>query len=133
MMVAIPAEFLDVLEQKKALANLATVMPDGSPQVTPVWFDYKGGIIRVNSAKGRVKVRNMAEGAHVALAIVDPDNLYRYIQIRGRVARVTESGADAHIDSLAKKYLGQDKYPYRRAGEVRIIFEIEPTATQTMG
>jgi PPOX class probable F420-dependent enzyme len=133
MMVAIPTEFKDLLEQKVALANLATAMPDGSPQVTPVWFDYKGGVIRVNSAKGRVKSRNMAEGAHVALAIVDPDNLYRYIQIRGRVARVTESGADAHIDSLAKKYLGQDKYPYRREGEVRVMFEIEPTATQTMG
>ena len=133
MMVAIPTEFKDLLEQKVALANLATAMPDGSPQVTPVWFDYKGGVIRVNSAKGRVKSRNMAEGARVALAIVDPDNLYRYIQIRGRVARVTESGADAHIDSLAKKYLGQDKYPYRREGEVRVMFEIEPTATHTMG
>ena len=133
MMVAIPAEFLDVLEQKKALANLATVMPDGSPQVTPVWFDYKGGIIRVNSAKGRVKVRNMAEGAHVALAIVDPDNLYRYIQIRGRVRRIVEQGADAHIDSLAQKYLGKDQYPFRQPGEVRLMYEIEPLSASGMG
>ena len=132
-MVAIPTEFKDLLEQKKAFASLETTMQDGSPQVTPVWFDYTGGNIRVNSAKGRVKSRNMAEGARVAVAIIDPDNAYRYIQIRGRVARVTESGADAHIDSLAKKYLGQDKYPYRRPGEVRVIFEIEPTAAQTMG
>src|ERR1700676_4642325 len=111
MMVAIPVGYLDFLQQKKALANLATVMPDGSPQVTPVWFDYTGDLVRVNSAKGRVKSRNMSEGARVALAIVDPDNPYRYIQIRGRVARVTEHGASEHIDSLSKKYLGKNKHP----------------------
>lgn len=132
-MVTIPSQFLDVLEEKKAFAVLATTMSDGTPQATPVWFDYAGGRVRVNSAKGRVKVRNMKEGAAVALAIVDPDNPYRYIQIRGRVARVAEEGASAHIDSLAKKYLGKDKYPYAEPGEVRVMFEIEPTATQTMG
>ena len=132
-MVAIPTEFLDLLAaQKKPLANLATVMPDGTPQVTPVWFDYTGGVVRVNSAKGRVKTRNMTEGAPVALAIVDPENPYRYIQIRGRVSRVTEQGASEHIDSLTKKYLGKDKYPYAQPGEVRMIFEIEPTSTQVM-
>jgi PPOX class probable F420-dependent enzyme len=132
-MVAIPDQYLDLLQQKKALANLATVMPDGSPQVTPVWFDYAGGLVRVNSAKGRVKVRNMSEGARVALAIVDPENPYRYIQIRGRVARVTEQGASEHIDSLSKKYLGKDKYPFGQPGEVRMTFEIEPMSTQVMG
>lgn len=132
-MVAIPDQYLDLLQQKKAFANLATVMPDGSPQVTPVWFDYKGGLVRVNSAKGRVKSRNMSEGARVAVAIVDPENPYRYIQIRGRVARVTEQGASEHIDSLSKKYLGKDKYPFGQPGEVRVTFEIEPTSTQVMG
>jgi PPOX class probable F420-dependent enzyme len=132
-MMAIPAEYLDLLQQKKAFANLATVMPDGSPQVTPVWFDYTGGSVRVNSAKGRVKSRNMSEGARVALAILDPENPYRYIQIRGRVARVTENGASEHIDALSMKYLGKDKYPYGKPGEVRVIFEIEPTSTQVMG
>ena len=132
-MVAIPDQYLDLLQQKKALANLATVMPDGSPQVTPVWFDYTGGLVRVNSAKGRVKSRNMSEGARVAVAIVDPENPYRYIQIRGRVARVTEQGASEHIDSLSKKYLGKDKYPFGQPGEVRMTFEIEPMSTQVMG
>jgi len=132
-MVAIPTQFLDLLQpQKKTLASLATVMADGSPQVTPVWFDYDGGLVRVNSAKGRVKTRNMTEGARVALAIVDPENPYRYIQIRGRVARATEDGASAHIDSLAKKYLGKDKYPFAQPGEVRVMFEIEPLSTQVM-
>jgi PPOX class probable F420-dependent enzyme len=132
-MVAIPEKYVDLLEQKKAVANLATVMPDGTPQVTPVWFDYTGGKVRVNSAKGRVKTRNMTQGSAVALAILDPENPYRYIQIRGRVARVVEEGASAHIDALTKKYLGQDKYPYSQPGEVRVMFEIEPTSAQAMG
>ena len=130
-MVEIPAKYLDLLQEKTAFAHLATIMPDGTPQVTPVWFDYTNGKIRVNSAKGRVKTRNMTEGAPVALSIPDPENAYRYIQIRGRVEHVTEKGADAHIDSLAKKYLGKDKYPWAQPGQVRITFEIEPTAVQT--
>jgi PPOX class probable F420-dependent enzyme len=132
-MAAIPPDYLDLLQQKKAVASLATLMPDGTPQVTPVWFDYTNGKIRVNSAKGRVKVRNMGEGAPVALSILDPDNPYRYIQIRGRVGHVTEEDAWAHIDSLAKKYLGKDKYPFAKPGEVRVTFEIEPAAVQAQG
>jgi len=129
-MAEIPAAFRDLTE-KKAFANLATVMPDGSPQVTPVWFDVANGRVRVNTAKGRVKARNMQDGSPVALSILDPDNPYRYMQIRGRVVRATEQGADAHIDALAKKYLGKDKYPFRQAGEVRVMYEIEPVAVQT--
>jgi PPOX class probable F420-dependent enzyme len=132
-MAAIPDGFMDLMTEKKALANVATVMSDGSPQVTPVWFDYTDGKVRVNTAKGRVKARTMTQGAKVAMAIVDPDNPYRYIQVRGIVSKVTEEGADAHIDSLAKKYLGKDKYPFAQPGEVRLLFEIEPQATQTMG
>jgi PPOX class probable F420-dependent enzyme len=132
MAATIPDAFRDILEQKKAFANLATTMPDGSPQVTPVWFDYTNGHIRVNTAKGRVKARNMKQGSHVALAIMDPENPYRYIQVRGTVAQATENGADAHIDSLAKKYLGKDKYPFRQPGEQRIMYEIVPEAVHTM-
>jgi PPOX class probable F420-dependent enzyme len=132
-MAAIPDKYLDLLTQKKAFADLATVMPDGSPQVTPVWFDYTNGVVRVNTAKGRVKQRNMTEGAPVALSIMDPDNPYRYVQVRGKVTRMTEQGASAHIDSLAKKYLGKDKYPFAQPGEVRVMYEITPAATQGMG
>jgi PPOX class probable F420-dependent enzyme len=131
-MADIPAAFHDLLEQKKAFANIATVMSDGSPQVTPVWFDYVNGKVRINTAKGRVKARTMKQGARVALSIVDPDNAYRYMQIRGRVDKATEDGADAHIDKLAKKYLGKDKYPFRQPGERRVMFEIAPEAVQTM-
>ena len=132
-MAPIPDNYLDLLQEKKAIAGLATVMPDGSPQVTPVWFDYAAGMVRVNTAKGRVKARNLQPGARVALLIVDPDNPYRYVQIRGRVASAREEGADAHIDALTRKYLGQDKYPNRQPGEVRIMCEIEPGSVSGMG
>jgi PPOX class probable F420-dependent enzyme len=125
-MVTDPQAYLDLLEHKKAFANLATTMPDGTPQVTPVWFDYQDSKLRVNTARGRVKERNMRVGSHVALAIMDPENPYRYVQVRGIVTRRTEDGADVHIDSLARKYLGQDKYPFRQPGEQRVIYEISP-------
>ncbi len=133
LIAMIPESYLDLFSGKKAFASLATVMPDGSPQVTPVWFDYEGGKIRVNTARGRVKNRNMTQNARVALDVMDPENPYRHVQIRGRVASVSEEGADAHIDSLAKKYLGQEKYPFRQPGEVRVIFTIEPTSVSAMG
>jgi|SRR5579885_135093 PPOX class probable F420-dependent enzyme len=124
MAAQIPAKYLDLLTDKVAFAELATVMPDGSPQVTPVWFEYEDGVIRINSALGRRKVRNLDANPKLAMAIVDPANPYRYLQIRGHVTRSTTEGADAHIDALAKRYLGQDKYPFRQPGEVRIIYEI---------
>jgi PPOX class probable F420-dependent enzyme len=128
----IPEEFKDLFG-KVAYANIATVMPDGSPQVTPVWFDYDGNYLRVNSAKGRVKDNNMRRNKNVALSIQDPDNAYRYLAVRGKVDEITEEGADAHIDSLAKKYLGKDKYPFRGSGEVRVIYKIRPEKVSTMG
>ena len=132
-MTEIPAAYLDLLQQKTAFANLATVMKDGTPQVTPVWFDYTNGHIRVNTAKGRVKARTLREGARVAMSILDPDNPYRYLQIRGQVVKSTEEGASDHIDSLAKKYLGKDKYPFSQPGDVRVTYEIDPTSAQAMG
>jgi PPOX class probable F420-dependent enzyme len=123
----IPDKYVDLVDpKKKTFAQLATVMHDGSPQVTPVWFDYTGGKIRVNTARGRVKDKNMKVDAHVAVSIMDPENPYRYVQIRGKVVTESEKGADAHIDSLAKKYLDKDKYPFGQPGEVRVIYEIEP-------
>jgi PPOX class probable F420-dependent enzyme len=129
----IPDKFLPVLMEKKAFAHLATVMPDGSPQVTPVWFDYKDGKFIVNTARGRIKDRNMSKNARVALSILDPDNPYAHIAVRGKIVRVSEEGADDSIDKLAKKYLGKDKYPMRQPGEVRVIYEIEPISVSAMG
>ena len=131
-MPVLPESIKDLLH-KKAFASLATVNADGTPQVTPVWFDFDGAHIRFNTARGRVKDRNLGRNPVVALAIMDPDNPYRYVQVKGRIAEVTEAGADAHIDSLAKKYLGQDRYPFRKAGEVRVTYKVLPERVQTMG
>jgi PPOX class probable F420-dependent enzyme len=128
----IPEKYADLF-QKKAFANLATVMPDGTPQVTPVWVDFDGTHVIVNSARGRRKDKNMSQNSSVALSIMDPDNPYRYLEVRGRVAEITEEGADQHIDTMAKKYMGVDKYPYRQPGEVRVMYKIEPTRTSQMG
>lgn len=134
MAAAIPENFRDLFATAtKAFANLGTIMPNGHPQVTPVWFDQDGDYLRINSARGRQKDRNMRRDSRVALAIVDPKNPYRYIEVRGRVVDVTEQGADAHIDSLAKKYLGVEKYPGRKPGEVRVSYKIEPERFHTMG
>jgi PPOX class probable F420-dependent enzyme len=132
MAPAIPDGFKDLFS-KVAFAHLATVMPDGSPQVTPVWCDFDGKVVRVNSAKGRVKDKNMRRNKKVALSLQDPDNPYRYVAIQGEVVEITENGADAHIDALAKKYLGKDRYPYRGSGEVRVIYKIRPNKVHTMG
>lgn len=132
MSQAIPDKYRDLFT-KRAFASLGTIMPDGSPQVTPVWCDIEGDRVVVNTAKGRQKDKNMRRDPRVSLAIIDPENPYRYLEIRGRVAEITEHGADAHIDKMAKKYLGADKYPYRQSGEVRVMFKIQPEHTSTMG
>jgi PPOX class probable F420-dependent enzyme len=128
----IPDQYVDLF-QKRAFANLVTLMPDGSPQVTPVWIDFDGTHVLVNTARGRQKDKNMRRNERVALSILDPDNPYRYLEIRGKVAEITEGGADQHIDKMSKKYFGKDKYPYRRPGEVRVLYKIVPSKTTQMG
>ena len=128
----IPDKFHDLFE-KKAFGQLATIMQDGTPQVTPVWCDFDGKYVRVNSAVGRVKDKNVRRNPNVAISLQDPDNPYRYVTVRGKVDVITQDGADAHIDSLAKKYLGQDKYPFRQPGEVRVIYKILPNRVSSMG
>jgi PPOX class probable F420-dependent enzyme len=126
-MDTIPESFQDLLQDKKrAFAFLATLMPNGSPQVTPVWFSSDGTHILVNTAAGRVKDRNMRNRAAVAICIADPGNPYRYLQIQGRVDSFTAEGADEHIDSLSAKYTGNPKYQNRRPGEKRILYRILP-------
>jgi PPOX class probable F420-dependent enzyme len=132
MSQSIPEKYRDLFT-KRAFASLGTLMSDGSPQVTPVWVDLEGDLVVVNTARGRQKDKNMRRDPRVALAIIDPENPYRYLEIRGRVAEIAEEGADAHIDKMAKKYLGADKYPYRQSGEVRVMFKIRPERTSTMG
>ncbi len=121
----IPDNVLDLF-QKPVLANVATVMPDGTPQVTPVWVDFDGSHILVNTVKGRRKVLNMQERPKVGLDMVDTENPFHWLSVRGHVVEITEAGANDHIDKLAKKYVGQDKYPFHQPGEVRVICKIQP-------
>lgn len=107
------------------LAHLATLMPDGSPQVTPVWVDFDGTHVLVNTALGRAKTRNLARDPRVALSVVDRANGSRSLAIRGRVVELTEQGADDHINRLARKYTGHD-YQRRNPGERRVLLRIEP-------
>lgn len=130
-MTAIPDKYRDLFT-KKAFAQVATVGRDGMPQVTPVWVDYDGTHVRFNTARGRVKDRNLKRTPKVALVVQDPENPYRYVQVRGR-AEMTEQGADAHIDALSKKYTGQARYAHRQPGEVRVMVKIVPERVQGMG
>jgi PPOX class probable F420-dependent enzyme len=128
----IPDAYADLFK-KTAFAHLATLMPNGQPQVTPVWVDFDGRHILFNTAEGRQKDKNLQRDKRVALSMTDPDNPYRYLEVRGQVVERTKSGADQHIDKMAKKYLGKDKYPFRQPGEVRVIYKIDPQHITKMG
>jgi PPOX class probable F420-dependent enzyme len=128
----IPDTHKDLLE-KAAFGSLGTLMKDGQPQVTPVWVDYDGEYVRINSAKGRVKDINMRRDPRVSISLQDPANPYRYMEIRGKVVEITENGADDHINKLSKKYLGNPVYPFRKPGEVRVTYKIEPQKVSSMG
>ena len=128
----IPESHAHILESK-ALLYLALTLKDGTPQVSPVWFDTEGGLIRINSAKGRLKDKIMRARPAVAAAIVDPEHPFSWIQIRGSVVEFTEEGAEAHIDRLANKYLGMKTYQNRVAGQVRVLYKIRPEKIFTMG
>jgi len=129
----IPEKFLDLFTTKIAHAHMATILPDGSPQVTPVWFDYDGTHVIVNTARGRVKYNNVRRDPRVTLAISDPSNPGRYIQLRGRVVELSEADGDAVIDRLAKKYVGLDRYPWKSEGEVRVTLRIAVERAQANG
>ena len=128
----IPEKYAD-LSEKPAFGNLGTIMKDGSPQVTPIWVDYDGKYVRFNSALGRVKDKNVRRDPRVSVSLQDPANPYRYLEIRGRVVEITETGADDHINKLSQKYLGKPVYPFRQPGEVRVLYKIEPDKVSSMG
>jgi PPOX class probable F420-dependent enzyme len=130
----IPESHRDLLkDETRAFVYLTTLMPDGSPQVTPVWFNTSGDAILVNSAEGRVKDKNMRVRPAVAMCIQDPANPYRYLQIRGHVVEIKEEGANAHIDALAGKYTGIFKYQHHQPGVRRVIYKITPEKVDAHG
>lgn len=124
-MASLPESAKKMLSGKN-FAHIATLMADGSPQVTPVWIDHDGDTILFNTAEGRLKHKNLERDGRVALSVIDQENPYVSLVVRGRVKAIRHEGADEHIDALAKRYMGVDEYPLRTPGEVRIIIEIEP-------
>jgi PPOX class probable F420-dependent enzyme len=123
------------LLEEPQIAILVTLMPDGSPQVTPVWVDVEpdGSHLLVNTARGRVKQRNVARDPRVAVSVVDKADPWRFALVRGEVVEERTEGADAHIDKMAKKYIGQEKYPWRQPNEQRVIQRIKPRHVMEMG
>lgn len=122
----------EITEPARALLNganighLATLMPDGTPHVTPVWVDVEDSTVLINSADGRVKVENLKRDPRVGLSVADGENPYIAVSIRGRVREITDDGAEEHIDALAQRYLGEETYPMRQPGERRVLIKIEP-------
>jgi PPOX class probable F420-dependent enzyme len=128
----IPADYADLLE-RPTFAHVATVGPNGEPQNNPVWFDWDGERISFSQTTGRQKVRNVQREPRVALSIIDPDNPYRYLEIRGVVERIDPDPDKAFIDKMAKKYLGADKYPWNQPGDERVVVVVRPEHTTKMG
>lgn len=131
-MSAIPQEYTDLLEST-ALAHVATIGPNGEPQSNPVWFGWDGNHLLFSQTKTRQKYRNVQREPRIALSIVDPNNPYRYLELRGRVVRIDEDPNLDFINSMAKKYLGQERYPWHREGDERVVVVIEPERTSAMG
>ncbi len=119
-------EPMSKLFEGKNFAYLSTLMKDGTPQVTPIWVDIEDGNIIVNTAEGRLKQKNISRDPRIAICVVDQNNPYHMVTVRGRVVEQTSEGADEHVDKLAKKYLVVDKYPLRSPDEKRIIVRIKP-------
>jgi len=121
------------LLEAKNFAQVGTLRKDGSPSVTPAWVDVKDGLVWLNSAEGRAWPTHLRRDPRVAVNVQNLENTQEYVAIRGRVAEMTHEGADEHIDSLAKKYLGLDAYPYRQPGEQRVIIKISPESVTHRG
>jgi len=128
----IPASHADLLEST-ALAHVATIGPDGSPQNNPVWFGWDGTHVLFSQTTGRQKYRNLQTHPAVALSIVDNANAYRYLEVRGTVAEIVDDPDNAFINSMAKKYLGQDVYPWHQQGDHRVVVKVLPAHTTQMG
>jgi PPOX class probable F420-dependent enzyme len=121
------------LLRAKNFCVVSTIRPDGSVQAAPVWVDVQNGRALLNTAEGRAWPENLKRDPRVTLTVQNMENPYEYLSIRGRVTERTHDGADAHIDSLAMKYLGQESYPYRQPGEQRVILSVEPDSVGVHG
>ncbi|ABG04022.1 pyridoxamine 5'-phosphate oxidase-related, FMN-binding protein [Rubrobacter xylanophilus DSM 9941] len=128
----IPESHRDLLESR-ALAHVATIGPKGEPQCNPVWFDWDGRHIKFSQTTARQKYRNVRRDPRVALSIVDPENPYRYLEIRGIVEKIEDDPDHGFINAMAKKYLGVEEYPHHRPGDERVVVYVRPEHTTHMG
>ncbi len=131
-MTEIPATHSDLLD-KKTFAHVATIGPDGEPQNNPVWFDWDGAVIRFSQTKGRQKYRNVQREPRLSLSILDPDNPYRYLEVRGKVVGIDDDPDNEFIDKMAQKYIDQPQYPWHQPGDERVVVRVQPVHTTTMG
>ena len=130
--MTVPEKFRDILDGK-GFAHWATIGPDGEPQVNPVWFDFDGEQIIISQTKTRQKLHNVKRDPRVSVSILDPENPYRYIELRGEVVDITDDKDNAFINSMAKKYLDKDVYEWAQPGDERVVVRIQPKHTTTMG
>ncbi len=128
----IPDSHRDILD-KQGFAHVATIGPEGEPHSSPVWYDWDGERFLFSQTKTRQKFRNMQRDARVAVSIIDPDNPYRYLEIRGTVDGIDDDEGNAFINSMAKKYMDQDVYPFPQPGDERIVVKVAPDHTTSMG
>lgn len=131
-MSVIPPSHLDLLDQV-TLIHVATIGPNGEPQNNPVWFDWDGEILSFSQTTGRQKFKNLGRDPRVALSVVDPENPYRYLEVRGTVERIDPDPDFAFIDAMAKKYMDADAYPFHQPGDERVIVRVRPEKTSSMG
>jgi PPOX class probable F420-dependent enzyme len=130
--MTIPAEYLDLFD-KKTFWHIATLGPDGHIQSSPVWGGLRDGHFVFSLTKGRQKYRNLITNPTIAVSGIDPDNAYRYLELRGAVVSVDDDSSNEFIDSMAKKYMGVDTYPFHQPGDHRVVMVVEPTHTTHMG
>ncbi len=130
--MTIPADYADLFD-KRVFWHVATTGPDGQLQSTPVWGGFEDGHFVFSLTKGRQKYRNLQDDPTIAVSGTDPDNPYRYLELRGKVVRVDDDPSNAFIDSMAKKYMDLDVYPYHQPGDERVVMRVEPVATSHMG
>ena len=128
---SIPGTHRDLLD-RPIVAHLATARPDGTLQNNPVWFEWDGEHLKISQTKARQKMRNIEHDHHVAFSITDPDNPYRYLEIRGTVDRVEDDEGRAFIDGLSQRYLGRSPYPWHQPGDERVVVYVRPEATSLM-
>lgn len=131
-MSVVPDSHSDILD-KIAFAHVATIGPDGAPQNNPVWFDWDGDVLRFSQTTGRQKFKNLEREPRIALSIQDPDDPYRYLELRGTVEGVDDDASNEFIDRMAQKYINQDSYPWHKPGDHRMVVRVRPTATTHMG